>query len=70
MEEKNIEIAGKEVKRTDKVKFLGILIDDRLLFKNHVSRFQKNDSMAKGTLNRVSKLAPVEVQLKALIYTI
>ena len=38
IEEKRIEISGKEVKRADNVKFLSVrLTDDRLLFKIHVS---------------------------------
>ena len=46
-----IEIAGKEVKRADNVKFLGVLIDNRLSFKNHVSGLQKQVSMATGMKN-------------------
>ena len=41
IDEKKIEIAGKDVKRTDQVEFLGVLIEDRLSFKNHVSGLQK-----------------------------
>ena len=71
-EAKNIEITGKEVKWTGKVKFLTVLlIDDRLSFKNHDSSLKKQVSMATGMLNRVSKMVPVEVKLKAyyaLIY--
>ena len=72
VEEKRIEIAGNVIKRTDKVRFLGILIDDRLSFKDHVRGLQKQVSMASGMLNRVSKLIPAEVKLKAyyaLIYS-
>ena len=35
-EKKRIEIAGNIIKRTDKVRFHGILIDNRLSFKDHV----------------------------------
>ena len=72
IEEKRIEIAGEVIKRTDNVKFLGVLIDDRLSFKNHVRGLQKQVSMASGMLNRISKLLPPEIKLKAyyaLIYS-
>ena len=46
IEEIKIEIAGKEVKRTDKVKFFGVLTDDRLSFKKYVSGLQIQVSMA------------------------
>ena len=39
-EEKKFEVASKDVERADKVKFLGVLIDDRLSFKYHVSNIQ------------------------------
>ena len=67
-----IEIADKVVKITDNVKFLGALIEDGISFKNDVSGLQKQVSMATGMLNRVTKMAPVEVELKvyyALIYS-
>ena len=54
-----------EVKRTDKLKFLRVLIDDKLSFRNHVSVLQKQVSMATGMLNKVSNMVPVEVKLKA-----
>ena len=62
VEEKRIEIAGNVIKPTDEVRFLGILIDDGLSFKDHVRRLQKQ---ASGMLKRVSKLIPAEVKLKA-----
>ena len=65
IEEKRIEITRIQAKRADKVKLLGVLIDDRLSFKNHDSGLQKQVSMATGMLNRVSKIVPVEVKLKA-----
>ena len=34
---KNMDTAGKDVNRVDDVRFLGILMVDRLEFKNHVS---------------------------------
>ena len=35
-----IKIAGNQVKRVDKIKFLGVLIDDISVFKKHVNSFQ------------------------------
>ena len=55
----------KEVKRTEKVKFLGALIDDILSFKNNVSGLQTQVSMATGMLKIVSNMVHVEVKLKA-----
>ena len=69
---KKIENTSNEVKRADKVKFLGFLIDERLSFKNHVSGLQNQVSMAIGMTNRVSNLLLVEVWSKPyydLIYS-
>ena len=60
-----IEIAGVLLKRDNKVKFLRLLIDDRLSFKNNFINLQKQLSMATGMLNRISSLVPIEVKLKA-----
>ena len=59
-----IEIVGNVAKITCKVNFIGILIDDRLPFKNHVRSFQKQLSMVSGILNRDLKLVPIKVKLK------
>ena len=64
-EEKRIEIAGNVIKRTDRVRFLFILIVDRLFFIDHVRGLEKLVSMVSGMLNRVLKLIPAEVKLKA-----
>ena len=62
-ENQNIEIARKELKRTDKNKFHDVLINIRLSIKNLVSSIQNLVSMATGMLNRVSTKVPVEVKL-------
>ena len=51
--------------RADNVKFLGVIIDDRLSFKIHVSGLQKQVSMATGMLRTISNMVPDEVKLKA-----
>ena len=48
VEEKKMEIASNSIKGTDKVEFLGILIDDRLSFNDHERGLQKQVSMASG----------------------
>ena len=65
VEERRIEIAGIIIKRTDKVRFLVILIDDSLFINDHVRGLQKPVSLALGMLNKVSKSIPAEVKLKA-----
>ena len=72
VEKKKVKISRNAIKRTGKVRFLGIMIDDRLSFIDHVRVLQKQVSMDSGILNKVSKLIPVEVKLNAyyaLIYS-
>ena len=64
VQEETNETAGNVIKGTDKIKFLDILKDDRLSFKDHVSGLQKQVSMASGMLNSVSKLIPAQIKLK------
>ena len=45
VKEKKFEINGNVIKGTDRVRFLGILIDDRLSFKDHVRGLQKQVSI-------------------------
>ena len=61
-----IEISGKEEKRADYAKFVGVLIDNRLLLKNHVISLQNPVSMAAGMLNMVANMVPVEVYKRTI----
>ena len=62
----------KKKKKSQQGEFLGVLTDCRLSIKNQVSSLQKQMPVASGMLKRVSRLVPIEAQLKAdyaLIYS-
>ena len=69
---KDLQLSGKIINRTNHVKFLGVIIDDKLSFSEHVHDLVKKVSSSTGVLRRVSNLVPVDVRLKiyyALIYS-
>ena len=67
VEENRTEVAGKVAKRPDNDKFLGVLINDSLVLKNHASSLQKHVSMTSRMLNRVWKLISSETKLNACL---
>ena len=71
-DEKELALSGKIIQKTNSIKFLGVTIDDRLSFNEHVRDLVKRISMSTGLLYRVSTLVPLKVKLNAyyaLIYS-
>ena len=72
IDEKELRISGRIIKRATSVKFLGVTIDDRLSFAGHVRDVTNKISSATGMLNRVSTLIPKQVKFNvyfALIHS-
>ena len=57
------------VEKTDSIKFLGIILDDKLSFCNHVSHLAGKLSRAIGIINRITYLIPFR-QLLNLYYAL
>lgn len=55
-----ITINGEEIKRTTSTRFLGVIIDDQLSWKNHVAHISSKLSKSVGIIGRVGKLIPHE----------
>jgi len=67
-----VRVSDRVIKRVSQCKFLGVVIDDKLNFKSHVSDLCKSLSRSVGMLNRISNLAPPVVKLNisySLIYS-
>ena len=60
----NLEIDKETIKRTDKLKLLGVTIDERLNFSDHISATCKKTSKLIGVLMRLRKLIPTEAKLQ------
>ena len=63
-EEINVEISGKSITRVDKVKSLGLLIDEQLTWKDHVDETVKKISKAIGALKRARPFISVKTAVQ------
>ena len=59
----NLEIDKEIIKRTDKLKLLGVTIDERLNFSDHISATCRKTSKLIGVVMRLRKLIPTEAKL-------
>ena len=64
LEEINVEINGKSITRAHKLKFLGLLIDEHLTWKDHVDELGKKITKAIGALKRVRPFISVKTALQ------
>jgi Reverse transcriptase (RNA-dependent DNA polymerase)/Endonuclease-reverse transcriptase len=64
-----LRIADKVLAEVDSVKFLGVLIDSKLCWKNHIHHVCTKMSRSIGVINNVKRLLPQNV-LKLLYYTL
>lgn len=53
-----LKIRNVEIKRVNQTKFLGIIVDDKLTFKNHIDQVVKKISRSCGILRKVSQFVP------------
>lgn len=51
----NVKIAGNEIEKVKSIKYLGILLDEKLNFDNHVDELVKNTSKKVNLLKRIPK---------------
>ena len=56
--EDKIEIDGYEIKEVQKVKFLGVIIDNKLSWHEHISHLQNKLKIAIGTISRIKPHIP------------
>ena len=64
-----IRFQNRTIKRTDTIKFLGIMLDDKLSFKDHISYVTGKLSRSTGIINRIAFFLPFP-QLLSLYYTL
>ena len=64
-----IRMAGVTIKRTESIKFLGIILDDHLKFNSHANYISSKLSKSIGILFKLNKYLPKEI-LKILYYTL
>jgi len=64
--EVEISVAGSEIQRVEKAKFLGVMLDDRMSFRHHVKDVCSQLSRSVGMLRRITSLVPRRIRL--LIY--
>lgn len=67
-----VKIAGRIINRTTSTKFLGIVIDDKLNYNEHVSSITRQASVVLGRIRSLSCFTPMSVRLNifyALIYS-
>lgn len=62
-------IRDQVIKRVDVTKFLGVLIDDKLTFRHHISDISSKLSRSVGVIYRMSQIVPVETML-SLYYSL
>jgi len=65
----DIQIEGVSVLQKSEANFLGVKIDDRLTFRNHVSCVAKSVSRSIGMLRRISDLVPPRIR-KCIYYSL
>ena len=63
--ENELALSAKIIQKTNSLKFLGVTIDYRLSFNEHVLDLVKIISMSAGLIYRVSTLVPLKVKLNA-----
>jgi len=67
-----VRLSRLDIQRVSRVKFLGILMDDRLTFSEHTSNICKQVSKSIGMLNRISSIIPIRAKSNiyySLIYS-
>ena len=57
-----IQIGNCFIKRIEQTKFLGIIIDEKLTWKNHVNDISSKIAKAVGVINRIKFIVPKKVQ--------
>ena len=70
--ERDLALPGKIIKKINSIEFLGVTIDDRLSFNEHVREFVMRISLSADLLYEVSTLVPLKVKLNAyssLVYS-
>ena len=65
----SIKFANHDIERTDSIKFLGIIIDEKLSFKNHIDHISSKTSKSVGLLYRLSRFLPINI-LKTLYHSL
>ena len=65
----SIKFANHDIERTRSIKFLGIIIDENLSFKNHIDHISSKTSKSVGLLYRLSRFLPINV-LKTLYHSL
>ena len=63
----NLKIGASSIERTDTYKFLGLILDDRLTFADHVNKLCSKIARNIGVIRRLSLIVPNDV-LKNLYY--
>ena len=64
----NLVLDGNVLDRTDCVKFLGIYVDEKLTWNNHLNYISGKISRSLGMISRVCRILPVDI-LKTLYYS-
>ena len=59
----NIFVDGKEIKKSNCVKFLGIYIDCDLTWKNHINHISSKIARVIGVINRLKHVLPIRILL-------
>ena len=66
----NYKLYGKDIKRKEKVKYLGVIIDNKLRFKEHIEEKSKKAQTVLNMIRRNLYFAPKSVKSKAYISTV
>ena len=62
--ESRVKIAEHKLKKVDKVRFLGIIIDDKLTWESHIEYLEKKLNLTIMMLKRITKFIPKSEYMK------
>ena len=65
-----LKIRNCELSRVQKAKFLGVIADENLNFKDHVNCIQKKISRSTGAIYRIKDYLPIDIQVNLLLQRI
>ena len=63
----NFRLSGKKIRQKTCAKYLGVLLDEHLLFKDHINTLKKKLNKANGTLAKLRHHLPSDI-LKTIYY--
>ena len=63
----SLDFSGHQIERTDSIKFLGMIIDEKLSFKKHINLISSKTSKTIGLFYRLNKIFPLNI-LKTLYH--